>query len=237
VAHPRHPRGLDVSDELDLGDKLAKIYVNAFVMAIWACCIFETLSQDWRGGKVHLARPVMLSIRTAVLTLVAAGFAIASGCSEADKSPDPSPAILTHPSGLQVTLNGPSDIKLTSLHLTYGVNVENHGPKPIAIAVHPVWLRLEVFTLDGQKAKLDDYNDMDWADTTDRDLVIIKPGEKRIFTAYCPGHPKPGIYILRGVIRPTPGGIPKDFIKAMRDEDAMPLKSECRSPTVTVKVL
>ncbi len=177
------------------------------------------------------------SISAAVFTLVAAGFICVGGCTGPDKSPNPPPAAMTHPSGLQVTLNGPSDIKLTSLVMSYGVNVENHGPKPIAIAVHPVWLRLEVLTLDGQNAKLEYYNDMDWADTTDRDLVIIKPGEKRVFTAYCPGHPKPGTYTIRGVIRPTPDGLPKDFISEMRDEDAVPLKSECRSPTVTVKVL
>ncbi|MEO7453591.1 MAG: hypothetical protein ABIV13_02375, partial [Fimbriimonadales bacterium] len=108
------------------------------------------------------------NIRVAIIHLVVAGLIFVSGCTGADKDPGPSSATMTHPSGLQVTLNGPSDIKLASLVMTYGVNVENHGPKPIAIAVHPVWMRLEVLTQDGQEAKLDDYNDMDWADTTDR---------------------------------------------------------------------
>ncbi len=188
---------------------------------------------------MHLASAVRRSIRAAVISLVVTGFIFASGCTGADKSRAPSSATKTHPSGLRMTLNGPSVIKDEPQlgGIFYEAYVENHGPKPIAIAVHPLWLRLEFLTPDEQKVEVADYNEVDWVPPADRDLVIIKPGEKRIFEAFCPGRPQPGTYKLLGVILPSPTDIPEHVIRAMRDEDATFLKSECRSPTVTVKVL
>ena len=120
----------------------------------------------------------------------------------------------------------------------YEAHVENDGQGPIAFAVYPVWLKLEALTPEGQKVKLDDdYDFLDWAPPTDRDLVIIKPGEKRIFNAYFIGRLEPGTYQFRAVLRPSPTEVPEEFVYAMRDEDAVFLKIECRSPSVTVKVL
>ena len=50
-----------------------------------------------------------------------------------------------------MTLTGPSAIPHGESweEIYYDAFIENHGPKPIAIAVHPIWLRLELFTLDG----------------------------------------------------------------------------------------
>ena len=98
-----------------------------------------------------------------ILFTVVAGLIFLAGCTGADKNPDPSSATTTHPSGLQVTLNGPSIIEQESpWDASYEANVENHGPKPIAFAVHPIWLKLEVFTPDGKKVKALHFNEVDW---------------------------------------------------------------------------
>ncbi len=195
--------------------------------------ITEKLSGTRRAYAPDLSDNVV-----AFVTLVAAGFIFLGGCTGPDKSPNPSSATKTHPSGLEITLNGPSILdQEPPWDASYEAHVENHGSKPIAFAVHPIWLKLEVLTPDGKKVEPDDWHEVDWLPPTDRDLVIIKPGEKRIFKAFFIGSLESGTYKYRGVIRPSPTIVPEDFIRAMREEDAVFLKSECRSPTITVEVL
>jgi hypothetical protein len=172
------------------------------------------------------------------MNLLVAGFIVFGGCNGVGTSPDPPTPAPTLPRGLKMTLKGPPAVDLEEHEfLTYEAYVENDGPKPIAIAVHPIWLRLEILTMDGERVKLLNYGDVDWVPTSGRDLVIIKPGERRLFEVVAPGGPEPGTYTLRAVIKPMPTDVPAGFIREMRDEDAAFLRSDCRSPTVTVKVL
>jgi hypothetical protein len=102
-----------------------------------------------------------------------------ASCAGADKSPDPTSATTAHPSGLQVTLHGPTVIEQEyPWDASYEAHVENHGPKPIAFMVHPIWLKLEVLTPDGKKLEATHPFEVDWSPPTPLDLVIIKPGEQ-----------------------------------------------------------
>lgn len=138
-----------------------------------------------------------------------------------------------------MTITGPQAIAHGSSweEIYYDAFIENHGPKPIAIADHPIWLRLELFTLDGQKIELIKYSDVDWADPSPDDLIILSPGEKRKFKASCPSRPEPGTYKMQGVVKPTPTDVSAPFMRKMHGEDAAFLRSECRSQMVTVKIL